>query len=316
MSEADSAGAPSRLAVGVAFAAIYLIWGSTYLAIRFAIQTIPPFLMAGTRFILAGGILYGLSRLRGDPQPARIHWRSTAIVGGLMLLGGNGGVVWAEQRVASGLSALLVAMAPVWMVLLEWLQPGGIRPSRRTAVGLVLGLIGVTLLVDPWNLANTRVDLIGAAVLMVSSLCWATGSVCAHRVELPASPFLSTAMEMLAGGVLLLAAGSISGEWTRFRFDAITLESVLAFGYLICFGSLVGFTAYIWLLGVTTLARLSTYAYVNPVVAMFLGWALAGEPVTLQTLLAAAVIVTAVVVIISRGKTRIGDEKISRIEPG
>ncbi len=316
MSEAYPADVPSRLAVSAAFAAIYLIWGSTYLAIRFAIQTIPPFLMAGTRFILAGGILYGLSRLRGDPQPARIHWRSTAIVGGLMLLGGNGGVVWAEQRVPSGLSALLVAMAPVWMVLLEWLQPGGIRPSRRTAVGLVLGLIGVTLLVDPWNLANTRVDLIGAAVLMVSSLCWATGSVCAHRVELPASPFLSTAMEMLAGGVLLLVAGSISGEWTEIRFDTIRLESVLAFGYLICFGSLVGFTAYIWLLGVTTLARLSTYAYVNPVVAIFLGWAVAGEPVTPQTLLAAAVIVTAVMVIISRGKTRIGNEKISRIEPG
>ena len=281
-----------------AFAAIYFIWGSTYLAIRFAIETLPPFLMASTRFIVAGAVLYGWARLVGAPRPTRFHWSAAAVVGGLLLLGGNGGVVWAEQSVPSGLTALLVAMAPVWMALLDWARRGGVRPNGGASVGLALGFAGVVLLVGPDELVGGgQVNPIGALVLMLASLSWAAGSLYSRYARLPDSPMLATGMEMLAGGALLLIAGSVAGEWARIGYSAVSLHSILALGYLIVFGSLIGFTAYTWLLRVTTLARASTYAYVNPVVAVFLGWALAGEPITFRTLLAAAVIVAAVVII-------------------
>lgn len=287
-----------RLRVIAAFAAIYFIWGSTYLSIRFAIETVPPFLMASARFIVAGVMLYGLARLGGTPQPTRSQWGAAAVVGGLLLLGGNGGVVWAEQSVPSGLTALLVAIVPLWMVLLDWVRRGGIRPNGGVAVGLALGLTGVVLLVGPDELVGGgHVNLIGAAVLMLASFSWAAGSLYSRHARLPASPLLATGMEMLMGGGLLLAMGSASGDWARLNYSAVSLRSILALGYLIVFGSLIGFTSYIWLLRVTTLTRASTYAYVNPVVAVFLGWALGDEPLTLRTLLAAAVIVTAVVVI-------------------
>lgn len=289
---------PPHLLVVAAFSAIYLIWGSTYLAIRFAIETLPPFFMAGTRFVIAGAVLYGFARLRGASPPARFHWGTAAVVGGLLLLGGNGGVSWAEQLVPSGLAALLIATVPLWMVVLDWVWHGGVRPGGRVAVGLLSGFAGVALLVSPGELAGgSHVDPVGAAVLMLAALSWAAGSLYSRRARLPDSPLLGTAMEMFAGGVLLLMAGLVTGEWARLEIDEVSLRSVLSVGYLIVFGSLIGFTAYIWLLKVTTPARVSTYAYVNPVVAVFLGWALASEPLTFRTLLAAAVIVTAVVLI-------------------
>ncbi len=289
---------PPRWQIATAFAAIYLIWGSTYLAIRFAVETFPPFLMAGMRFLVAGAILYPWSRLRGASQPVRSHWLAAAVVGGLLLLGGNGGGVWAAQRVPSGLTALLIGTVPLWMALLDGLRPGGVKPNNGVMVGLLLGLFGIVLLVGPGRLAGARqVDLVGAAVLILASLSWATGSLYSRRAQLPASPLLATAMEMLAGGALLLIASLLVGEWTRFDSSALSLRSWLALGYLIIFGALVGFTAYIWLLRVSTPAHVSTYAYVNPVVAIFLGWAFAGEPLTARTLLAAAVIVAAVVII-------------------
>ncbi len=298
MSDFETAGTPSRWRVAAAFAAIYLIWGSTYLAIRFAIETLPPFLMAGTRFLIAGAALYLWARGHGVPRPVGVHWKATAIVGGLLLLGGNGGVVWAEQRVASSLAALLVATVPLWMVLLDWIWHHNRRPNSGTAAGLALGFAGIVLLIGPGELAGGNgVDGVGASVLILSTLCWATGSIYSRRASLPPSPLLATAMEMLAGGTLLLIVGSASGEWMKVKLDAVSLRSALAFGYLIVFGSLVGFSAYVWLLRVSTPARVSTYAYVNPVVAVSLGWALAGEPITLRTLLAAAIIVTAVVAI-------------------
>ncbi len=289
---------PPRWQIATAFAAIYLIWGSTYLAIRFAVETFPPFLMAGIRFLAAGAILYPWSRLRGALPPARSHWLAATVVGGLLLLGGNGGVVWAAQRVPSGLTALLIGTVPLWMALLDWLRRGGAKPNNGVIVGLLLGLFGIVLLVDPGKISGARqVDLAGAAVLILASLSWATGSLYSRRAQLPASPLLATAMEMLAGGALLLIASLLVGEWTRFDSSALSLRSWLALGYLIFFGALVGFTAYIWLLRVSTPAHVSTYAYVNPVVAIFLGWAFAGEPLTVRTLLAAAVIVAAVVII-------------------
>lgn len=288
----------SRAKLVAAFAAVYVIWGSTYLAIRFAIETIPPFFMAGARFLIAGGVLYAWVRLRGAERPTRAQWGAATIVGGLLLLGGNGAVVWAEQYVPSGLASLLVATVPVWMVLLDWARAGGTRPSAVVLAGVALGLGGLVLLVDPRSLASgSAADPIGAAVLVLGSLAWAVGSLYSKRAKMPTVPLLATGMQMLAGGALLVLAGLLTGEVARFAPHAVSARSVSALMYLVVFGSLVGFTAYIWLLRVATPAQVSTYAYVNPVVAVFLGWALAGEPLTPRTLLAAAVIVGAVVLV-------------------
>lgn len=297
MREAPVSVHPSTAKLVAAFASVYLIWGSTYLAIRFAIETLPPFLMAGVRFLLAGTILYLWARLRGDTAPKRKQWGAALIVGGLLLLGGNGGVVWAEQHVPTGLTALLIATEPLWIVLLDWLRPGGIRPSRAVSVGLVLGFCGTIFLVAPGKLGGSHVDTIGAVVLIAAAWSWATGSLYSRGSRLPSSPILSAGMQMVSGGALLILAGLGTGEWSHFALQTVSLKSLLAMGYLLVFGSLVGFTSYSWLLRVTTAAKASTYAYVNPLVAVFLGWSLAGEQITMRVILAAAVIVVAVAII-------------------
>ena len=287
----------SRSRVIAAFAAVYIIWGSTYLAIRFAIETLPPFLMAGSRFLVSGALLYAVARARGAERPERRNWTATAVIGALLLLGGNGGVVWAEQRVPSGLAALLVATVPVWMVTLEWLR-GGLRPTRGVVAGLMLGMAGLALLIGPGEFAGGRgVDTLGAIVLVAASLSWATGSIYSRSAPLPKSPILTTGMEMLAGGVLLTLLGLATGELGRLDVAAASTKSWLALLYLVLFGSLIGFTAYIWLLKVSTPAKASTYAYVNPVVAVLLGWLFANEPLSVRTLLAAAVIIAGVALI-------------------
>lgn len=295
---AGRSGAPPRGLLVLAFLAVYLIWGSTYLAIRFAIETIPPLLMAAARNLLAGAVLFAWARRRAPSPPTARQWRATALVGGLLLLGGNGAVVWAEQRVPSGLTALLVALVPIWMVLLDWWRQGGTQPGARVFVGLALGLAGMVVLVGPETfLGGTPVDHLGAAVLVVGTLSWAIGSLASRSADLPSSPLLATAMEMVAGGGLLLAAGTARGEWPLLHLGAVSMRSAFSLGYLVVFGSLVAFTAYVWLLRVTTPARVSTYAFVNPAVAVVLGWALAGEPLVPRTILATTVIVAAVAVI-------------------
>ncbi len=294
----SAAGRPRRLEVVAAFVAIYLIWGSTYLAIRFALESLPPFWMASSRYLIAGAVLYVWARHRGAVAPRLLHWRSAAIVGGLLLLGGNGGVVWSEQRVPSGLAALLIATVPLWMVLLDGAGRGWRRPHGQVLLGVAVGLTGVGLLVGPGRFAGDHgVDPLGAVVLLLASLSWASGSLYARRAQLPASPLLGTAMEMLAGGVCLAVAGLFAGEWHRLDLAAASPRSLLAVAYLALFGSLVGFTCYAFLLRVSTPPLVATYAYVNPVVAVFLGWAFAAEPVSARTLLAAAVIVGAVMLI-------------------
>ncbi len=284
----------------LAFAAIYLVWGSTYLAIKFAIETLPPFLMAGTRFFIAGTLLYAWCRWRGVPRPDRTHWLSAMVVGGLMLAGGNGGVVWAEQRVPSGVAALIVATTPFFMVLLDWWWRGGPRPTRQIVAGLITGFFGVVILVSPAQVVGGGgVDLAGALALMGAGLCWAMGSIFSLRARKPASPLLFTAMAMLAGGTLLLGGATAGGEWAAVHLSAITARSLLALGYLIVFGSLITYSAYVWLLRVSTPARVSTAAYVNPVVAVLLGWLLGGEGLAPRTMLAALVILAAVGLITS-----------------
>ncbi|HEU4881128.1 MAG TPA: drug/metabolite exporter YedA [Longimicrobium sp.] len=297
MSETKTARPPAAL-LFAAFAAVYLAWGSTYAAIRIAIDTMPPLLMAGARFLLAGTLLYAIMRLRGEPAPERRHWRNTALIGMLLLMFGNGGVTMAERTVPSAIVALMVAMVPMWMVLLEWLRPGGTRPTGRTLLGLLIGFAGIVLLVGPGSLAGgERVDPLGAGIVTVGALAWAFGSIWSRSAALPKNPLVATGMEMAWGGVWLLLAGSLRGELGVLDPSAFTTRSVLAFAYLVVVGSLIGFSAYIWLLGVSTPARVSTYAYVNPLVAVLLGWALLNEPLSARVLAAAAVIVAAVAVI-------------------
>jgi drug/metabolite transporter (DMT)-like permease len=304
MSRLRAAGTPSGVALVAAFAAVYVIWGSTYLAIRIAIETLPPFFMAGLRFLAAGAMLYGWARLRGAAAPARAHWRSAAIVGTLLFLGGNGGVVWAEQRVSSGLAALMIATEPLWVVILGWAVRSGPRPSGRVVLGLVAGFAGVGLLVGAGGEGGGTLDPSGAAVLVAASACWAAGSLYSPRAAFPPSQVLSSAMTMLAGGVALLGAGLLHGDAAALGSVQVSPRSILAFGYLTVFGSIVAFSAYRWLLDVAAPARVATYAFVNPVVAVLLGWLVASEPVGARTLLAGAVIVLGVVLIVADPRAR------------
>lgn len=284
------------MALLIAFASVYVIWGSTYLGIRFAVETLPPFTMAGARFLLAGALLYGWASLRGAPRPDRRAWTAAAVVGGLLLLGGNGLVTWAEQRgLLSGVAALLVATEPLWIVILNWLRPRGASSTRGSVGGVVLGFAGVALLLGPSAFSQAEsVQLLGAGAVILAALTWAVGSLYAIGAPLPASGAQAAGMQMLAGGALLSATGLATGEWGRLDPGAVSLSSALAFGYLTIFGSIVAFSAYGWLLKNTTPTRASTYAYVNPVVAVFLGWALKDEKVTTYTLLATVTIVGAV----------------------
>ena len=286
-----------RVKMALAFLSIYTIWGSTYLAIRFAIETFPPFLMAAIRFLIAGGVLYAFLRLRGAPRPTWANWKAATVVGGLLLLGGNGGVTKAEQVIPSGLTAVLITIVPIWMALVELLRKDRILPTRHIVLGLVLGFGGVVLLVGPGELAGGGLNPLWAGVLILASLFWAIGSIYSRRASLPKTPLLGSGMEMFAGGVLLLVASWVSQEWAGFQPSSISALSLVSFVYLIVFGSLIAFSSYVWLLTKTTSARVSTYAYVNPVVAVLLGYFLAGEQLTLRTLLASSIIVIAVVVI-------------------
>jgi drug/metabolite transporter (DMT)-like permease len=288
----------------LAFAAVYLCWGMTYLAMRIAVRDIPPHLMSGARFLLAGLVLYLWTRRRGDARPSATQWRAAAIIGAFLLLGGNATVAWAEQQVPSGLAAVLIAVAPIWMVGFEWLR-GGPRPGARVVAGLLLGLAGVALLVSPQADTTAQVSLLGAVLLVLASASWAWGSVLSKSVPLPKSPFLATGMEMVAGGCLLLLTAAAAGQFAQFKPAEVSAEAGLAWLFLVVFGSLVGFTAYIWLLGVTSIAKAGTYAYVNPIVAVFLGWAVLDEPVTGRTLVAAVVILFGVGLVNIEWRTRV-----------
>jgi drug/metabolite transporter (DMT)-like permease len=303
---------PLRWRIVAAFAAIYLIWGSTYLAIRFAIETIPPYLMGGIRFLIAGGLLYGVLRWRGVRPPSRRQWRAALIVGGLLLFAGNGGVIVAEQFVPSSLAALIVALVPLWMVLLNWKWGDRIRPSSGTALGVGLGVLGIGLIAAPGaSAAGSAVNPIGLVILIVASLSWSIGSLYSRRAQLPSNALLSTAMEMLMGGVLMLIAGLLLGQGGQIRLDHVSFLSLAALTYLVIFGSLIGFTAYVWLLKVSTPARVSTYAFVNPIVAVFLGWLLAGEELEPRILIAAAIIILAVMLItLNQAASRLRQEVV------
>jgi drug/metabolite transporter (DMT)-like permease len=280
-----------------AFAAIYVIWGSTYIGIKYAITTMPPFAMAATRFLIAGTILYIWARLRSNVRTRPVHWLHAAGLGFLMLCVGNGAVVWATQYVPSGIAALLVAIVPLWVVLLDWFRPGGERPHGAVMTGVVIGLGGIILLIGPGAISKSSVDPIAATVLLGGSLSWSVGTVFGRKAAVPGYPPLTSAMQLLGGGACLVIVSFVAGEPTRINGDSFSWRSVLALSYLIVFGSIVAFSAYSWLLRVAPPARISTYAYVNPVVAMLLGWLMAGETLSLRTLAAAGVILAGVALI-------------------
>jgi drug/metabolite transporter (DMT)-like permease len=270
--------------------------------------------MAAIRFLIAGGALYAWMRLRGAQRPTRANWKAATIIGGLLLLGGNGGVTKAEQVIPSGLTAVLITIVPIWMALVELLQKDRVVPTPQVVLGLVLGFGGVVLLVGPGGLAGSGgLNPLWVGVLLFASLSWATGSVYSRKASLPKTPLLGSGMEMLAGGVLLLLTSLVSQEWVGFQPSNVSFLSLVSFLYLIVFGSLIAFSSYVWLLTKTTTARASTYAYVNPVVAVLLGYFLAGEQLTLRTLLASSMIVIAVVVITTY-KSRQSPRESDRLE--
>ena len=301
----------------LAFAAIYIIWGTTYLAIRVAIDTMPPFLMAGARFVIAGLAVFLFLRLRGQPMPRRLHWRSAFIVGGFLLVGGNGFVTWAEQEVPTGIAALVVATIPLWMTIFDWTLFKGPRPDRRVAFGVFLGLFGIALLIGPRLFDEAAgISPLSWLIMILAPLLWSIGSLLSRSADLPKNTFMSTSTEMLAGGLLLLIIGVFTGETSQLATADISTQSLIAFIYLIIFGSIIAFTAYIWLLKHVQATRAGTYSYVNPIIAVFLGWLILSEPLSAQMLVAAAIIIAAVVLIIARKPAGETDQIAAETDPG
>ena len=287
----------SRIKLLSAFAAVYFVWGSTYLFIHFALRELPPFVLAASRFLVAGTILYSWCHLLGAPRPTIRQWRAATVTGGLFFLCGNGAVVWSQQRLPSGIAALLVAIVPLWVVLLEWLRPPHKRPRSLVLIGVCVGLAGLIFLMGPSALTSAAaIDLTAALVLALGSLCWAFGTLYAQRAALPRSPIHAASMQLLAGGVLLSVVAMLRAE--PFHMDwQLSAGTILSMLYLVLFGSIMAFTAYGWLVRVAPASRVATYAYVNPVVAMMLGWLFAGETLSARTLLAAALVLAGVALI-------------------
>ncbi|HTZ21304.1 MAG TPA: EamA family transporter [Opitutaceae bacterium] len=289
---------PTKTALIIAFATIYLVWGSTYLGIRVAVETMPPFLMASLRFIVAGSLLLAFQRLRGPLRLRPHHWRDNIITGIFLLLGGNGLVSWAELSLPSGVTALIIGSQPLMMVLTAWAWPGGVRPGKLTMVGLLLGFAGVAWLAAPWeSAAGGALPVGGFIAVLAACVFWAYGSIYSRHAREPAAPFTASALQMLAGSAALALVALARGEVAAFSPAAVSARSWLAFGYLTSVGSLVGFSTFVWLMKHSTPARVATYAYVNPIVAVCLGWLILREPITSRTLVASAVIVTAVAII-------------------
>jgi drug/metabolite transporter (DMT)-like permease len=299
MPATESPARASRLRVAAAFAAIYLFWGSILLAIRVAVTSLPPLLTMGVRSLLAGAALYFWARLRGAEAPERRQWGAATVVGALLFLGCHGSLAWAQQRVPSGVASLFMATIPIWMTLLEWLADGGPRPRFPVWIGLGLGMGGIALLVEP-GAADPRAstDVVAAVVLVLSAFAWAAGSLVSRNLGLHRSVVLATGMQLLAGGVLLCGASLAAGEMTRAGGIPLAGRAILALGYMVVFASIVGFTAYIWLLRVSTPTRVGSYAFVIPVVAVLVGWTLGGEPLTVRVIVACGVIVAGVALMV------------------
>ncbi|HEX5807632.1 MAG TPA: EamA family transporter [Anaerolineales bacterium] len=307
-----------RTKVWIALLALYIVWGSTYLAIRFAVETIPPFMHASLRFLISGAILYIWRRAAGDPPPSLGNWKSTAIVGAALLLGGNGLVAWAEQTVPSGIAALMIATSPFWLTLFEALRAGGTKPTWQAILGLIIGFGGVFLLIGPAEITGggQSIDRFGSILLLLAPFFWSLGSIYARGADMPKSTLLSTGMQMLTGAVALLLVSLVKGELNGFNPALVSMRSWLGLLYLITFGSLVGFVSYGWLLHNAPVSLTSTYAYVNPVVAVLLGSLFADEIVNGRILVAAAIIIGSVVLINTARLVKVKTEPLQAVPDG
>jgi drug/metabolite transporter (DMT)-like permease len=286
-----------------AFTAIYIIWGTTYLAIRLAIETIPPFLMAGMRFTIAGILFYSWCYWRFEKKPGLKEWGTASIPGILMFVGGNGSLTWSEQFIPSGLAALIISTIPIWMVLLSWAHSSVNRPDGLTLAGIVIGLAGVALLtgldekVLIGSVKNSGSVPLGILVLTFAAISWAAGSIYSKNLKSSVSLQFTISMQILAGGLVLILIGFSQGEWSEISIHKISFKSILAMSYLILFGSLITYSAYIWLLQVSTPAKVGTYAFFNPLVAVFLGWLFVDETITLETVIGAGCILLSILLV-------------------
>lgn len=283
------------------FAALYVTWSTTYLAIHYMVLTIPPYLSSGMRFLVAGAILYAIARPRSE-APSFRNWSDSFVTGALIILLGNGSIVWAQQHISSGLAALLIATEALWIVILNWLIFRQGRPTLIETFGTILGFLGIAMLIGTSRITEGEAfHPVGIAVVLFASFSWAVGSLYSRHGNFPSSPLLSVSMQMLAGGVLMMLVSVFTGEIFRFSPASVSMVSFLGWAYLVVFGSLVGFVCYLTLMRACRPSMVATYAYITPVGAVFLGWLIAGEAVTRQTLTAAAIIIVAVFIIITFG---------------
>jgi len=299
--------------IWAALLALYIVWGSTYLAIRFAVETIPPFFQAGMRFLIAGIILLIWRRLAGDALPTRNQWKSAAIIGSLLLLGGNGLVSWAEQTIPSGVAALIIGAVPMFLVIAEAFRRGGVKPTWRVILGLLIGFTGIYLLVGPSEFSGgMKLNPFGVAALLSASFLWALGSIYSKNADLPSSALMLTGAEMLMGSLALFVVSLATGELRGFSFSQVSTNSWLGLAYLITVGSMIGFASYAWLLQNAPISLVATYAYVNPLVAVLLGAIFLHEELTARILAASVIIIGSVIFINSGNRPRVQKEaKIS-----
>jgi len=290
----------TRTRLVLALLAVWVLWGSTYYAIGVAVEVLPPFLMAGTRFVFAGVLLTGFALLRGDALPRREHVLPAFISGALLMLCSNGLVCWAETRVESSIASLVVSCVPLWMLLFDWMRPRGVRPTALGLVGVAVGIGGVALLSAPDP--EHPIDGLGVAALLGATISWSIGSLYSRGARQPASQRLATGMQMLAGGLLQVLAGLAFGEASRVDMDLVELRHVMSWLWLVGAGSLLGFSAYLWLLKHTSPAVATSYAFVNPLVALTLGAVLGGEILSQRAWVASAIIVGAVAIVVAGRK--------------
>ena len=304
--------------IWIALIALYIVWGSTYLGIKVAIETIPPFFHAAVRFFISGLILLAWQRGVGNVMPTRKQWISTFIIGNLLLLGGNGLVSWAEQFIPSGIAALIIASVPLFLVILEAIRPGGVKPTWQAIFGLLIGCACIFILVGPAELSGSEshLDPFGVAALLSACVLWALGSTYSKTADLPKSSLMTTGAEMLMGSIGLLIVSLVTGELSGWDPAEVSSRSLVGLVYLITIGSIIGFGSYIWLLQNAPISLVATYAYVNPIVAVILGYFFGSETLEPRIWLASAIIIGAVIFINSKSKSQIKKEEEKMIVEG
>ncbi|MCC7118735.1 MAG: EamA family transporter [Anaerolineales bacterium] len=296
--------------IWLALITLYIVWGSTYIGIKIAVETIPPFFHAAVRFLISGALLVLWQKTAGNAMPTKAQWRSAAVIGSFLLLGGNGLVAWAEQTIPSGIAALIIAATPMFMVLLETFRKGGAKPTWQVLVGLLIGFVGIFVLVGTGEFSGggSKLNPLGIVALLSAAALWASGSIYSKTADLPNSALMTTGAEMLMGSLSLFVVSFFTRELQGWSYTEVSTRSLYGLIYLILIGSIIGFGSYTWLLKNAPISLVSTYAYVNPIVAVLLGFWLLNEPIEPRTWVGAAIIVGAVIFINSRSRPKVEKE--------